>query len=164
MSGGANESDICMLTIKGCLQLAAFPANYAFPLNIIPGDRVAAVVVDRVLDPTGGGLGRTYHVTNPRPPPFQLAVDTLRGMGYAFEEIPYATWRERLLHCARDDNALRPLELAFGRLARPLRARGAMDFFDVDCSNAGIQGNTLNREQLRRDFAWCARVGFFPGY
>jgi len=159
ISGGANESDICMLTLKGCLQLGAFPQCYAFPLNIIPGDWAAAVVVDRVM---AGDLGRTFHVTNPCPPPFQMAVNILRDMGYSFEEVPYATWRERLLVCASEDNALRPLELAFGRLPRPLRSRRSVDFFNVDCSNAGIFSNTLTKEQLRRDFTWCAKVGFFP--
>jgi len=156
ISGGANESDYCMLLIKGCLQMGCFPAKYQFALNIIPGDLAAKVICDQVLSVEGKSCGRTYHVTNPNPPPFQLAVDVLRHMGYQFEEVHYAAWRERLLSCAKDDNALRPLELAFGHDAPKKKV------YSFDCTNSGIRGNTVSAAHLKRDFEWCAKVGFFP--
>ena len=155
-SGGANESDYFMLIMKGCLQMGAFPKDYNFDLNIVPSDIAARVIVDKALDP--GAVNRTYHVTNPKPPSFQLAVDTLRNMGYNFEELPYAVWRERLMSCAGDDNALRPLEMAFPRV----RAPKSSTTLDVDCRNAGLLDNTLSSEQMRRDFEWCRKVGYFP--
>ena len=136
--------------------MRAFPKDYNFDLNIVPSDVAARVIVDKALDP--GAVNRTYHVTNPKPPPFNLAVDTLRDMGYDFEELPYAAWRERLISCADDDNALRPLEMGFGRV-KPPKAATALD---VDCRNAGILENTLSKEQMRRDFDWCVKVGCFP--
>ena len=136
--------------------MRAFPKDHNFDLNIVPSDVAARVIVDKALDPDA--VNQTYHVTNPKSPPFQLAVDTLRDMGYDFEEVPYAVWRERLLSCAGDDNALRPLEMNFGRV-RPPKAATVLD---VDCKNAGILENTLSKEQMRRDFDWCVKVGFFP--
>lgn len=136
--------------------MAAFPKDYHMDLNIVPGDFTARVIVDKALDPAA--VHRTYHVTNPKPPPFKLAVDTLRDMGYTFEELPYPAWRERLMSCAGDDNAMRPLEIAFPRV-RPPRV---YTILDIDCSNAGISHNTLSAEQLRRDFEWCLKVGYFP--
>jgi thioester reductase-like protein len=155
-SGGANESDYCMLLIKGCLQMGCFPLNYQFALNIIPGDVAAKVICDTALAVDGSTCGRTYHVTNPKPPPFQLAVDVLKQLGYQFEEVPYSAWRERLFSCARDDNALRPLELAFGQDAPKKKA------YTFDTTNSGIRGNTLSAAHLKRDFEWCEKVGFFP--
>ena len=155
-SGGANESDYLMLVLKGCLQLKCFPTNFDFDLNIIPGDKAAGVIVSKALDP--GAVGRTYHVTNPDPPAFEVAVQALRELGYEFEEVPYAAWRERLLSCASEDNALRPLEGGFGRVRPPK----AVTQLDIDCSNAGIGHNTVSKEHLLRDFAWCEKVGFFP--
>ena len=155
-SGGANESDYCMLILKGCLQLKCFPRNFVLDLNIIPGDMAARVIVEKALDP--GAVGRNYHVTNPDPPAFELAVQTLRKMGYKFEEVPYPAWRERLISCASEDNALRPLEGGFGRIRPP---KAAMQL-DMDTSNAGIVGNTLTEEQLMRNFEWFSKVGFFP--
>jgi thioester reductase-like protein len=155
-SGGANESDYCMLLIKGCLQMGCFPAGYQFALNIIPGDVAAKVICDKALALGGSTCGRNYHVTNPDPPPFQLAVKVLRELGYQFEEVPYAAWRERLLSCAKDDNALRPLELAFGQEAPKKKA------YTFDTTNSGIRGNTLSAAHLKRDFIWCGKVGFFP--
>jgi len=142
--------------LAGCLQMGAFPRDYNFDLNIVPGDVAAKIIVDKALDP--GAVNRTYHVTNPKPPQFKLAVNTLRRMGYIFEELPYAAWRERLMMCAGDDNALRPLEMAFPRVRPP---KAAIEF-TVDCSNAGIVKNTLSPEQMRRDFDWCVKVGNFP--
>ena len=77
-------------------------------------------------------------------------------MGYKFEEIPYLAWRERLFSCAKDDNALRPLELAFGQ--EPPKKK----VYTFDCTNSGIRGNTLSAAHLKRDFTWCEKVGFFP--
>ncbi|KAL4545101.1 hypothetical protein Ndes2526B_g02216 [Nannochloris sp. 'desiccata'] len=156
ISGGANESDYCMLLIKGCLQMGCFPANYQFALNIIPGDLAAKVICDKALAIEGKSCGRTYHVTNPNPPPFQLAVNVLKQLGYQFEEVQYAAWRERLFSCAKDNNALRPLELAFGQ--EPPKKK----VYSFDCTNSGIRGNTLSAAHLKRDFEWCAKVGFFP--
>lgn len=155
-SGGANESDYCMLVLKGCLQLKCFPKNFDLDLNIVPGNVAAGVIVDKALDTKA--VGRTYHVTNPQPPPFEVAVQAIRELGYEFEEVPYAAWRERLLSCASEDNALRPLEGGFGRVRPP---RAVMQL-DIDCSNAGITTNTITKEQLLRDFAWFMKVGFFP--
>ena len=136
--------------------MGAFPQDYNLDLNIVPSDVAARVIVDKALDP--GAVNLTYHVTNPKPPAFQLAVDTLRNMGYKFEELPYRVWRERLISCAGDDNALRPLEMTFGRIRPPK----AVSTLDVSCKNAGISTNTLSKEQLRRDFDWCLKVGYFP--
>lgn len=125
-------------------------------LNIVPSDMAAQIIVDKSLDP--GSLGKVYHVTNPKPPPFTLAVDTLRSLGYQFEEIAYGAWRERLLRLAGDDNALRPLEIGFGRVAFPK----ALTAIQVDCTNAGILENTTTAAQLKKDFTWCEAVGCFP--
>ena len=116
----------------------------------------ARIIVDKALDP--GSVNKVYHVTNPKAPPFQLAVDTLRSMGYEFEEIPYIAWRERLLKCAGEDNALRPLEIGFGRLPNSQ----TLTECQVDCRNAGIFENTTTAEQLKRDFTWCVDVKCFP--
>jgi len=116
----------------------------------------ARIIVDKALDPSTAGS--TFHVTNPKPPPFQLAVDVLRDMGYNFKELPYGTWRERVIRCAAEDNALRPLEFGFAQV-RPPKPPFVIT---LDCTNAGIHENTINAEQLRRDFTWCERVGFFP--
>lgn len=116
----------------------------------------AKIIVDRALDPKG--VGRNYHVTNPEPPPFQAAIRALRRMGYKFEEIPYAAWRERLLNCATESNALRPLEMSFGPVLPPKQ----LTTLSIDCTNAGIRGNTITAEQLQRQFEWCLKVKFFP--
>ena len=169
-NGCGNESDFVMLILKGSLQMGCFPKPYLMDLNVIPGDKTAKIVVGRALtsyingnfgDQENGSfssLGRVYHVTNPRPPPFQLAVDVLREMGYEFEEIPYATWRERLITCSSENNALRPLEMAFGPFTAPMSMKKPV----LDCSNAGIKENTTSAEMLKRDFAWFKKVGFFP--
>ncbi|KAL4526183.1 hypothetical protein Ndes2437B_g07439 [Nannochloris sp. 'desiccata'] len=188
-SGGANESDFCMLIVKGCLQMGCFPREYNMDLGIVPGDMAAKIVVERAVNTSrnnggsssnrnrrnntvgvAGGedegvsssvsssLGCVYHVSNPHPPPFQLAITVLRGMGYCFEEVTYPAWRERLLSCASEDNALRPLEMAFGPFPIPKSATKLV----IDCSNAGIADNTTTAEQLLKDFTWFKKVGFFP--
>jgi hypothetical protein len=136
--------------------MAAFPKDYSLDINIIPSDIAARMIVDKAFDP--GAVHRTYNLTNPKPPPFEFAINILRNMGYKFEELPYAIWRERVMSCTTDDNALRPLEMVFPRV----RAPTASTALDVDCRNAGIFENTLTEEQMRRDFEWCLKVGFFP--
>jgi non-ribosomal peptide synthetase-like protein len=159
-NGCGNESDFCMLILKGCLQMGCFPREHKFDLNIIPGDMTAKVLVNLALNSSGSfsSLGRVYHVTNPRPPPFQLALTVLRDMGYEFEEISYIAWRERLLSCSAETNALRPLEMAFGPFAPSKSIKRPM----TDSSNAGIKENTTSAEMLKRDFTWFKKVGFFP--
>jgi thioester reductase-like protein len=169
-NGCGNESDFCMLMVKGCLQMGCFPRDYTMDLDIIPGDMTATIVVERALNSFIHGnygehengsfssLGRVYHVTNPRPPPFQLAVDVLRDMGYDFEEIHYGSWRERLLTCSSEKNALRPLEMAFGPFPVPKSIKKPV----IDCSNAGISENTTSAEMLLGDFTWFKKIGFFP--
>jgi thioester reductase-like protein len=169
-TGCGNENDFVMLILKGCLQMGCFPKGYARDLNIIPGDQAAKIVVQQALKSLINGnfgdqengikssLGRVYHVTNPCPPTLQFAVSVLRDMGYKFEEIAYTAWRERLLSCSSENNALRPLEMAFGPFAPNSSVKPPV----VDCSNSGVRENTTSVEMLMRDFTWFKKVGFFP--
>ena len=105
--------------------MKCFPEDkHMFTIDAIPADRTAAVMVDLALRPAAAGAPHIFHVANPRPATLDLATRLLRQMGYSFQERPYSLWRERLISCSGEDNALRceHASTPYVRCLLPLRA------------------------------------------
>ncbi|MFF8288555.1 amino acid adenylation domain-containing protein [Streptomyces sp. NPDC016309] len=60
------------------------------PLNLVPADFVAGAVVH--LATHRRAVGRTYHLTNPRPAVLGTMVDRLRAHGHRIRTVGYREW------------------------------------------------------------------------
>jgi len=132
---------------------------------VTPADYVAQAVARLCLRPES--RGRTFHLTNPEP---LHAADTytwLRSLGYEFEELPFAEWRDRLIFSDEfGHNALYPymavledfhedsLQLPNYDVALTLEA---LDGLDVHCP-------PVADPLLRRYVDFLISVGFLDPY
>ena len=88
--------------------MGCFPVEPAImPLDVIPADRTARCLVDLAIQGPAVPGANKFHVSNPVPATLDLPVRLLRWMGYSFQQLPYSMWRERLVSCTTEDNALR---------------------------------------------------------
>jgi myxalamid-type nonribosomal peptide synthetase MxaA len=93
---------------KGFLQLGAFPGIETY-LDMAPVDYMTKAMVHLVF--RRKPLGRAFHLTNPHPMAMSEVLSFFRGLGYQFEEMPFAELRRRLFEdAAFHDNALFPFQ------------------------------------------------------
>jgi thioester reductase-like protein len=114
--GGDSETGRLVLShfivaaFRGFLQMGAFPTVDTF-LDVTPVDYVAKAVVHMAF--RTNAIGKAFHLTNPGRCHLSEALTYLRGLGYSFEEMPFAELRERLVQdSAFSANALFPYQAA----------------------------------------------------
>jgi thioester reductase-like protein len=87
-----NTNDFTCRTIKGCIQMKAFP-KLDYLLDIVPVDYVSKSIVH--LSMQEEALSKTFHLNNPRPIDWSKLVSYINSVGFPVEEISYNAWQER---------------------------------------------------------------------
>ncbi|MBK7826994.1 thioester reductase domain-containing protein [Nannocystis sp.] len=106
-TGGMPESDFMVLFLRGCLEIAALP-RLEYAIEVTPVDVVAAAIATICARPEL--LGKTYHLTHPRPIELAEVAPIAAEFGLHLELLPYTIWRDRLLtRAAGPGSALAPL-------------------------------------------------------
>jgi amino acid adenylation domain-containing protein/thioester reductase-like protein len=103
-TGVCQTADYFWLLLKGCVQAGVAPRLRA-AFDLVPVDYVSRAVV--ALARTAGAAGGIFHLAGERLVPLSTAVDALRGIGHRIEEVPFASWAQRIGACP--DNAAFPL-------------------------------------------------------
>jgi len=93
-TGVANVDDLLHNIVKACLLIGAAPFR-DLELDVTPVDYVARAIVYLAQQPAS--LGKTYHLTNPKPLQTAALADWIGAGGTNVELISYEQWQERLL-------------------------------------------------------------------
>ncbi|MGD1862964.1 MAG: amino acid adenylation domain-containing protein [Phormidesmis sp.] len=102
-SGYSNTSDILCRLVKSLSELQQAP-NLSLMIDMTPVDYVSKAIASISLKPQS--LGKTFHVVNPQPIPFEDIVRTINSCGCRVQQVPYPQWQEQL---KAQPNALSPL-------------------------------------------------------
>ncbi|MGL5795316.1 MAG: thioester reductase domain-containing protein [Waterburya sp.] len=111
-TGVCNSDDHTFRMIRGCIQLGSVPQDDSM-VNLTPVDYAVAAIAHLSSQP--GSLGKTFHIFNPQPTPWEEVVNSVISLGYPLKQIDYQQWRKQLLTALEKspDNALFPLISTF---------------------------------------------------
>jgi len=166
-----NTDDLLCRLIKGCIQLGVAP-ELDIPLDMVPVDYVSRAIVR--LSRSDGSLGKTFHLTNPRPLYWRNLLEWMRSFGYGLRLAPYEEWQRALSDFVRatSDSALAPL-LPFFTERVPERQACIPEIYsrakipEFDCRNTleGLAGTAItcpaaDDELLGTYFSYLIRSGF----
>jgi len=88
-TGVSNHEDYLTRVIRGCVQMGAAPRRqYSLPVGTV--DDVARSIVAISLTPQS--TGRTYHVIQPDPLPWNHIFEAIRAFGYDIEIVSWKEW------------------------------------------------------------------------
>ncbi|GAA6619174.1 amino acid adenylation domain-containing protein [Scytonema sp. NUACC26] len=162
-TGVCNTNDHTFRMIKGCIQLGTAPDRNMM-VNISPVDYVSRAIVH--LSWQKESLGKTFHLVNPHPVPWNQIVNYIRSFNYPLVQIPEDKWRAELLNAENsEENALYPLMSMF---SEELGARTTnTEVSRLDCQNTlnGLAGTTINCPPVNCElfsiyFSYLIRSGF----
>ncbi len=92
-SGVSNGDDYLTKMIEGCVRFGLAPLR-DYPLAVATVDYVAAALVRLSLRPDA--VGRSFHLIQPRPLPWNQLFALIRQCGYEVESVPYGRWLQEL--------------------------------------------------------------------
>lgn len=94
-TGASNTDDFLLRMLKGCAELGQFP-TISNPVNMVPVDHVARVVVATALHPPLQNALTVAHVTGHPRILFQDFLGELCQYGYLVKSSDYIEWRAKL--------------------------------------------------------------------
>lgn len=156
-TGAANAEDYLTKVVQGCVQLGAAPVrDYPLPASAV--DFVARAIVEISL--REDAIGRTYHLINPEPLPWNRIFHAVRAAGYQLPSIAWRDWCALLAERLDQghDNALAPLS---DMLHAP--EDRAMPRFDTrNAASAGLSYSTFDDDYFATMLRYFTRSGWLP--
>jgi thioester reductase-like protein len=167
-----NPDDFLCRTIKGCLQLGAWPTLDG-SLSLTPVDYVGRAIVHLALH--AAGPRTIFHLVNPHPLAFHHLFEWIASLGYPLQALPLKEWQTKLKRevTKPQDNALAVLIPILAKRRATAEPETLPDLFaqgripQVDCQNAlaGLAGSDiacppLTREHFRAYVEYFIRTGF----
>jgi thioester reductase-like protein len=164
-TGICNTDDVVCRLIKSFVELRAAP-DVETTLHMVPVDYVSKAVVHLSRQDTS--LGKVFHLANSRPITWRELATWTDALGYPVQQIPYDTWRARLIDFGRSQrNAayyLMPLFSLSLTEDGPSLLRNIPHF---DCQNtlAGLAGTSIACPSIEGQvfetyFSYFTRCGF----
>ncbi|MEL7409463.1 MAG: SDR family oxidoreductase, partial [Cyanobacteria bacterium J06558_2] len=137
-TGACNPDDHTYRLIRGCIQLGSAPLDDSL-VNLIPVDYTVRAIVYLSSQPES--LGKTFHLFNPQPTPWNEIAESIISLGYSGEQVDYQQWRERLLSALETfpDNALAPLIATFAKQDTGNTEEGIEQQLAADNTNSGLK-------------------------
>ncbi|WNG44103.1 amino acid adenylation domain-containing protein [Archangium minus] len=170
-TGAWNTTDFVSRTLKSFIQLGSMP-ELDGTLDLLPVDFVAKAITHLSREPRS--LGRTFHLSHPRPVPAWHLRGWLATLGYQLRSVSQAEWLDELRRDTerRDHNAL----FALAHLLDAPGGGGPLKLFSswgrVDHRNtreglegSGIECVPVDSSLLRTYFQYFVESGFLsaPG-
>ncbi|MBE9048266.1 SDR family oxidoreductase [Pleurocapsales cyanobacterium LEGE 10410] len=117
-TGVCNPNDHTFRMIRGCIQLGSVSLNDSL-VNLIPVDYAVEAIVH--LASQAESIGKTFHLFNPQPTPWNEVAKLINSLGYPIKQVTYEEWREALLSATEksSDNPLSPLISTFAESNKP---------------------------------------------
>ncbi|MEM8642936.1 MAG: SDR family oxidoreductase, partial [Cyanobacteria bacterium P01_G01_bin.54] len=88
-TGMGNTSDLLHTLLKGCIELGSAPDLDAI-WDFTPVDYISQAIVHLSLQ--AANVGKTFHLTNPKPIPLSDLVEAMTALGYPVQTIAHETW------------------------------------------------------------------------
>jgi thioester reductase-like protein len=160
-----NTDDVVCRLIKSFVELRAAP-DVETTLHMIPVDYVSKAVVHLARQETS--LGKVFHLANSRPVTWKELATWIDALGYPVQQIPYDTWRARLLDFGRSQrNAAYYLMPLFSLSLSEDGSSLLRDIPQFDCQNtlAGLAGTSIvcppiEGQVFETYFSYFMRCGF----
>ncbi|HBE16220.1 MAG TPA: polyketide synthase [Cyanobacteria bacterium UBA11149] len=159
-----NLQDLLCSLIKGCIQFGKFPLLDG-NTNITPVDYISKSIVYLSQQPES--LGKTFHVVNPHPIPWQELFEEIIQLGYPLAGLPYEKWLIELKNhaFAHKDNALYPLLPLLLSSASALKSK--KPDFDDSNTRAGLAKSEIvchpvDKQLLTTYFSYFQNSGYLP--
>ena len=158
--GIGDVDDFIFRVFKGSLQVGCVP-EVDVELDALPVDCVSKAIV--ALSRQEDSRGRVFHLLHPRPVHLKELVHWIRSKGHDMEDVPWNTWRSRLVENARD-NALYPLLPMF---PEGLEEEEGKLVFSLENTVQKLEGLALDipsidNALLNTYYTYLTRVGFIP--
>ncbi|ELS00500.1 amino acid adenylation enzyme/thioester reductase family protein [Xenococcus sp. PCC 7305] len=115
-TGACNPDDHTFRMIRGCIQMGTVPQDDSM-INLTPVDYAVSAIAHLSNQPES--LGKTFHLVNPQPTPWNEVVNSVIDLGYPLRQIEYTKWREKLLEITErsPNHPLSPLISTFAASA-----------------------------------------------
>ncbi|MGL5076799.1 MAG: thioester reductase domain-containing protein, partial [Waterburya sp.] len=164
-TGVCNPDDHTFRMIRGCIQLGSVPQDDSM-VNLTPVDYAVAAIAH--LSSQATSLGKTFHIFNPQPTPWEEVVNSVISLGYPLKQIDYQQWRKQLLTAVEKspDNALFPLISTFTESETNSNPEAEIDRqLDNQNTISGLAETSINcppcdRKLLSTYFSYLIRNGF----
>ena len=111
-TGVCNANDHTFRMIRGCIQLGSVSLDDS-QVSLIPVDYAVSAIVH--LSSQAESIGKTFHLVNPQPTPWNEVANSIIALGYPLKQLDYKKWRQELLATTQksSDNPLSPLISTF---------------------------------------------------
>ena len=160
-TGVCNPDDHTFRMIRGCLQLGSVPQDDSL-VNITPVDYAVSAIVNLSSQPES--LGKTFHLFNPQPTPWDEVVNSIKALGYPLQQVNYQEWRKELLATVAEssDNPLSPLVSIFTKNETETAIEQKLD---ANNTNSGLAGTSIicprcDRQLLNTYIAYLISKGW----
>jgi thioester reductase-like protein len=163
-TGAGNSRDLIWCWLRGIIQVGA-ASETNDPLDIAPVDYVSRALVHLSRQPAS--LGKTFHLSNPRPIPSSVLFDVIDALGYSLRRLSHAEWKREILAAIEGPagNALAPFLPYFAQQKRaedaPLRPVSQVDHRNTrsGLAGSGIECPAVDAEVLRRYIQYFVETG-----
>ncbi|MBF2048622.1 MAG: amino acid adenylation domain-containing protein [Elainella sp. C42_A2020_010] len=106
-TGASQTNDLMCRILKGMIQLGSAPA-FEYWVNMTPIDYASQAIIHLSNQPQS--LGKTFHIVNPQPLPWNHLVNQIRSFGYTLRSQSHEDWQAELLKLdVSSENALKPI-------------------------------------------------------
>ena len=140
-TGVCNPDDHTFRMIRSCIQLGSVPQDDSL-VNLTPVDYAAGAIVHLSSQP--GSIGKSFHLFNPQPIPWDEVANSIISLGYPLKQIDYQQWREQLLTAVETDpdNPLSPLVSTLTKDETDTEETVTQKL-DANNTNSGLTGTSI---------------------
>ncbi|AFZ36193.1 thioester reductase domain protein [Stanieria cyanosphaera PCC 7437] len=141
-TGVCNPDDHTFRMIRGCIQLGSVFQEDSL-VNLTPIDYAVRAIAHLSSQPES--LGKTFHIFNPQPTPWQEVVDSVISLGYPLQQLDYQQWRKQLLTTVErhSDHPLSPLISTFTENETTNPEETINQKLDAHNTNSGLTGTSI---------------------
>ena len=165
-TGVCNPNDHTFRMIRGCIQLGCVFLDDSL-VNLIPVDYAVKAIVHLSSQPKS--LGKTFHLFNPQPTPWNEVANSIISLGYPLKQLNYEKWRKELLATLEQfaDNPLSPLIGTFAESNQPNKntEENINQKIAANNTNSGLAGTSIicppcDRQLLSTYFSYLIDRGY----
>ncbi|GAB4243264.1 MAG: hypothetical protein Kow0049_32760 [Stanieria sp.] len=141
-TGVCNPDDHTFRMIRGCIQLGSVFQDDSL-VNLTPVDYAVSAIAHLSSQPES--LGKTFHLFNPQPTPWQEVVNTVVSLGYPLQQLDYQQWRKQLLTAVErhSDHPLSPLISTFTENETTNPEESINQKLDAHNANSRLTGTSI---------------------
>ncbi len=165
-TGACSTADAFWSMVRAMIVVAAAPTVAEVRADLVPVDQVAAAIVHLSTRPDS--VGRTFHLTSPRPVSVGRVLSRLRRRGYDIAEVSAEQWRRMLVEASERAAETGDYTLWLAQAHAATTGEGGQQItFARDHTVAGLAGSEhdmgpLDDDVIDRYVEFFIDCGHFP--